>query len=41
LPGLTLRPDIATGTAAAAIFKNWLQYLTGGAATGQDEELTA
>ncbi|SHK86166.1 homoserine O-succinyltransferase [Bradyrhizobium lablabi] len=41
LPGLTLRPDIATGTAAAAIFKNWLQYLTGGAATGQDEEPTA
>ncbi len=31
LPRLTLRPDIAPGTAAAAIFKNWLEYLSEGA----------
>lgn len=27
LPALTLRGDIAAGTAAAALFRNWLQYL--------------
>jgi homoserine O-succinyltransferase len=27
LPGLTLRPDIAAGTAANAIFRNWLGFL--------------
>ncbi|SFO57187.1 homoserine O-succinyltransferase [Bradyrhizobium sp. Ghvi] len=27
LPALTLRADIAAGTAAAALFRNWLQYL--------------
>lgn len=27
LPGLTLRTDIAAGSAAAALFRNWLQYL--------------
>ncbi|MBR0725989.1 homoserine O-succinyltransferase MetA [Bradyrhizobium manausense] len=27
LPALTLRSDIAAGTAAAALFRNWLQYL--------------
>lgn len=27
LPALTLRTDIAAGTAAAALFRNWLQYL--------------
>jgi homoserine O-succinyltransferase len=31
LPGLTLRPDIATGNAATAIFGNWLGYLSDGA----------
>lgn len=30
LPGLTLRRDIATGTAAKVIFRNWLEYLAGG-----------
>jgi homoserine O-succinyltransferase/O-acetyltransferase len=30
LPKLTLRPDIATGTAASAIFGNWLDYLSAG-----------
>jgi homoserine O-succinyltransferase len=28
LPNLRLRPDIAAGAAAAAIFKNWLEYLS-------------
>jgi homoserine O-succinyltransferase/O-acetyltransferase len=32
LPPLTLRSDIAVGTAAAALFGNWLGYLTDGAA---------
>ena len=27
LPGLTLRPNLAAGTAAARIFKNWLGFL--------------
>lgn len=27
LPALTLRTDIAAGSAAAALFRNWLQYL--------------
>ncbi|WP_439372537.1 homoserine O-succinyltransferase MetA [Bradyrhizobium sp. PMVTL-01] len=27
LPALNLRPDIAAGIAAAALFRNWLQYL--------------
>jgi homoserine O-succinyltransferase/O-acetyltransferase len=27
LPGLTLRPDIAAGAAANAIFRNWLGFL--------------
>jgi homoserine O-succinyltransferase/O-acetyltransferase len=31
LPERTLRPDIATGTAATAIFRNWLGYLAQGA----------
>lgn len=31
LPGRTLRPDIAAGTAATAIFRNWLDYLSDGA----------
>jgi homoserine O-succinyltransferase/O-acetyltransferase len=31
LPVLTLRPDIAAGTAATALFGNWLRYLSGGA----------
>ncbi|MGH6764231.1 MAG: homoserine O-acetyltransferase/O-succinyltransferase family protein, partial [Bradyrhizobium sp.] len=30
LPKLTLRPDIATGSAASAIFGNWLDYLSAG-----------
>lgn len=30
LPHLTLRPDIAPGTAARAIFENWLKYLSEG-----------
>lgn len=30
LPKLTLRPDIAAGTAASAIFGNWLDYLSAG-----------
>jgi len=41
MPGLTLRPDNATGVAAAAIFQNWLDYLAGRTATRQDEERTA
>ena len=31
LPNLTLRPDIAAGTAATLIFRNWLEYLSEGA----------
>jgi homoserine O-succinyltransferase/O-acetyltransferase len=31
LPHLTLRPDIAAGAAATAIFANWLEYLSEGA----------
>ncbi len=31
LPVLTLRPDIAAGTAATALFGNWLRYLSDGA----------
>jgi homoserine O-succinyltransferase len=31
LPGLTLRRDIAAGSAATAIFGNWLEYLSSGA----------
>ena len=27
LPALTLRTDIAAGSAAAALFRNWLQWL--------------
>ncbi|MBU6463575.1 MAG: homoserine O-succinyltransferase [Bradyrhizobium sp.] len=30
LPHLALRSDLATGVAAAAIFRNWLDYLSGG-----------
>ena len=30
LPHLTLRSDLATGVAAAAIFGNWLEYLSDG-----------
>jgi homoserine O-succinyltransferase/O-acetyltransferase len=30
LPHLTLRPDLAVGEAAAALFRNWLQYLSDG-----------
>ncbi len=30
LPKLTLRPNLATGAAASAIFKNWLEYLSEG-----------
>jgi homoserine O-succinyltransferase len=41
LPGRTLRPDIATGAAATAIFRNWLEYLSGGAAAKQDKERSA
>ena len=33
LPALTLRSDIAAGSAAAVIFKNWLDYLAEGANT--------
>jgi homoserine O-succinyltransferase len=29
LPGLTLRPDVAAGAAANAIFRNWLGFLRG------------
>jgi homoserine O-succinyltransferase/O-acetyltransferase len=32
LPSLTLRADVAAGTAAAVIFRNWLGYLSDGAA---------
>jgi homoserine O-succinyltransferase len=31
LPDRTLRQDVATGTAATAIFRNWLNYLSDGA----------
>jgi homoserine O-succinyltransferase len=31
VPGMTLRSDIAAGTAATAIFRNWLSYLSDGA----------
>jgi hypothetical protein len=27
---LTLRPDLAVGVAAAALFRNWLEYLSDG-----------
>jgi homoserine O-succinyltransferase len=30
LPHLTLRPDLAVGVAAAALFKNWFEYLYDG-----------
>ena len=30
LPALNLRADIAAGSAAAALFRNWLQYLGAG-----------
>jgi homoserine O-succinyltransferase len=30
LPHLTLRPDLAVGVAATALFRNWLQYLSDG-----------
>jgi homoserine O-succinyltransferase/O-acetyltransferase len=30
LPHLTLRPDLAVGVAAAALFRNWLEYLSDG-----------
>jgi homoserine O-succinyltransferase len=40
LPGLILRPDLATGAAATAMFRNWLRYLSG-VVTGQGEERTA
>jgi homoserine O-succinyltransferase len=33
LPDRTLRQDIAAGAAATAIFRNWLEYLAGGART--------
>ena len=33
LPHLTLRQDIAAGSAATAIFRNWLGYLSNGART--------
>jgi homoserine O-succinyltransferase/O-acetyltransferase len=28
LPGLNLRADIGAGSAAAVLFRNWLQYLS-------------
>jgi homoserine O-succinyltransferase len=31
LPGLTLRPDLAAGTAAKLLFRNWLNFLSTGA----------
>jgi homoserine O-succinyltransferase/O-acetyltransferase len=31
LPGLTLRPDLAAGTAANLLFRNWLSFLAAGA----------
>jgi len=31
LPERTLRQEAATGAAATAIFRNWLEYLTDGA----------
>jgi homoserine O-succinyltransferase len=31
LPDRTLRPDVAAGSAATVIFRNWLDYLSGGA----------
>jgi homoserine O-succinyltransferase len=31
LPGLTLRPDLAAGTAAKLLFRNWLGFLAGDA----------
>jgi homoserine O-succinyltransferase/O-acetyltransferase len=31
LPHLALRPDVAAGTAATVIFRNWLNYLSDGA----------
>lgn len=33
LPDRALRRDIAAGAAATAIFRNWLEYLAGGART--------
>jgi len=35
LPGLTLRPDLAVGTAATVLFRNWIDYLKRSAATAQ------
>jgi homoserine O-succinyltransferase len=32
LPGLTLRQDMAAGAATTTIFRNWLEYLSGGKA---------
>jgi homoserine O-succinyltransferase len=35
LPGLTLRPDLAVGTAATVLFRNWIGYLKRSAAAAQ------
>jgi homoserine O-succinyltransferase/O-acetyltransferase len=35
LPGLTLRPDLAVGTAAAILFRNWIGFLKRGAPAAQ------
>lgn len=35
LPGLTLRPDLAVGTAAKLLFRNWLGFLAEGAANSR------
>jgi homoserine O-succinyltransferase/O-acetyltransferase len=41
LPNLVLRPDIAAGTAASAIFGNWLEYLSAGAGRQRDSQRDA
>ena len=39
LPARTLRPDIAAGSAAVAVFRNWLGYLSGGSEAALPREL--
>jgi homoserine O-succinyltransferase/O-acetyltransferase len=39
LPGLTLRPDVPAGSAATAIFRNWLDFLGADARTLSSETI--
>ena len=41
LPGLTLRPDLAAGSAAKLLFRNWLSFLAGTADDRPRSQLTS